>query len=89
VDAEGANRQRLTDGTGENLMPYWAADNRVYFISDRGGSECVWSVRAEPGKLFTADAGRGAKREAIGKTDGAAGKTDAAVGSTDAGDPER
>lgn len=47
IDADGANRQRLTDGRGENLMPFWASDNRVYFISDRGGTECVWSVRAE------------------------------------------
>ena len=49
VNADGTDRQRLTDGTGTNLMPFWAGD-RVFFVSDRGGAECIWSVRGEPGK---------------------------------------
>jgi TolB protein len=52
INADGTERQRLTDGIGANLMPFWASDNRVYFISDRGGAECVWSARAEPGNVF-------------------------------------
>ncbi len=28
-----------------NLGPCWAADNRIYFVSDRGGAECVWSAQ--------------------------------------------
>ncbi|QOV91487.1 TolB family protein [Humisphaera borealis] len=52
VDADGGNRQRLTDGNGTNLSPFWGADNRVYFVSDRGGAECVWSVRADPRRAF-------------------------------------
>ena len=56
VDADGGNRQRLTDGGGSNLMPFWGTDGRVYFVSDRDGHECVWSVRAEAGpKTFTAE----------------------------------
>jgi Tol biopolymer transport system component len=47
IDADGSNRQRVTDGNGVNLLPFWAADNRIYFISDRGGMECVWSVRSD------------------------------------------
>jgi TolB protein len=47
IDADGGNRQRLTDGNGTNLSPCWAADSRIYFISDRGGAECVWSVHAD------------------------------------------
>jgi Tol biopolymer transport system component len=47
IDADGANRQRITDGRATNLTPYWAPDNRIYFISDRGGAECVWSVHAD------------------------------------------
>jgi dipeptidyl aminopeptidase/acylaminoacyl peptidase len=50
INADGSNRQRLTDGNGTNLSPWWAPDNRVYFISDRGGAECVWSVRADPAR---------------------------------------
>lgn len=49
VNADGTDRQRLTDGTGTNLMPFWGGQ-RVYFVSDRGGAECIWSVRADPSK---------------------------------------
>jgi len=56
VNADGTNRRRLTDGNASNLQPFWTVDNRVYFISDRGGSECVWSVRADEGaKISTAN----------------------------------
>jgi Tol biopolymer transport system component len=51
VNVDGADRRRLTDGTGTNLMPFWFGD-RVFFISDRGGAECVWSVRAESAKAL-------------------------------------
>lgn len=59
IDEDGGNRQRLTDGNGCNLMPFWGAGGRVYFISDRDGHESVWSVRADGGpKTFTAEADR-------------------------------
>jgi Tol biopolymer transport system component len=45
INCDGAGRTRVTDGVGLNLGPYWAADNRIYFVSDRGGAECVWSAR--------------------------------------------
>src|SRR6185312_1064632 len=54
VSADGTDRQRLTDGTGTNLSPYWGADNRVYFVSDRGGAECIWSARTEPARTYMA-----------------------------------
>lgn len=57
VNADGANRIRLTDGNGLNLTPAWSADNRVYFVSDRGGNESVWSVQADPADSFTAQGG--------------------------------
>jgi TolB protein len=47
VDADGSNRHRVTDGLAANLTPFWAVDNRVYFVSDRGGNECIWSVRVD------------------------------------------
>ena len=43
-DADGGNRRRLTDGTATNLTPCFASDNRVYFVSDRSGHECIWSL---------------------------------------------
>jgi TolB protein len=46
ISFDGAARTRVTDGIGLNLGPFWAADNRIYFVSDRGGAECVWSAHA-------------------------------------------
>jgi TolB protein len=70
VNADGTNKQRLTDGHGLNLQPCWASDGRIFFVSDRGGTECVWSVRADDPshKTLTADAG-----EAKGKGENAHG----------------
>jgi TolB protein len=45
INSDGTNRQRVTDGIGINISPCWSADNQIYFISDRCGAECVWSVR--------------------------------------------
>jgi TolB protein len=47
VSADGSNKQRLTDGNGTNLTPVWANDGRIFFISNRGGTECVWSAKAD------------------------------------------
>ncbi|MGD9690952.1 MAG: TolB family protein [Phycisphaerales bacterium] len=43
----GSERVNLTGGRYTNLMPAWAADGRVYFVSDRGGQEQVWSISTE------------------------------------------
>ena len=50
VNADGTNRQRLTDGKGMNATPSWARDGRVYFVSDRGGNDSIWSVAAGSAK---------------------------------------
>jgi TolB protein len=51
INCDGSNRSRITDGVGLNLCPCWSPDNRIYFVSDRGGEECVWSARADsPGQ---------------------------------------
>jgi TolB protein len=47
VNADGSNKQRLTDGTASNLSPVWANGGRIFFISNRGGNECVWSAKAD------------------------------------------
>lgn len=41
---DGSGRANLTGGRYVNLMPTWGADNRIYFISDRGGHDNVWSL---------------------------------------------
>jgi TolB protein len=47
INSDGSNRHRLTDGLGINLGPCWSTDDRVYFISDRSGTECIWSAKFE------------------------------------------
>lgn len=47
VNTDGTNRHRVTDGIGMNLSPCWAANNRIYFVSDRGGTECIWSANTD------------------------------------------
>jgi Tol biopolymer transport system component len=54
VDADGSNRRRITDGAGANTGPCWANDGRIFFVSDRGGTECIWSARAEQPRTMTA-----------------------------------
>ena len=44
IDADGGNRHRLTDGKGIYTSPTWSRDGRVYFVSNRAGTDCVWSV---------------------------------------------
>ena len=46
VRADGTGRHRLTDGRGINTAPYWAPDGRIYFVSNRSGTDCIWSVNA-------------------------------------------
>jgi TolB protein len=47
INADGTNKHRLTDGSGTNLNPFWSRDGRVFFTSNRGGTECVWSAQAD------------------------------------------
>ena len=43
-EADGSDRERLTDGNGANLGAWWATDKRIYFVSDRSGQESIWSL---------------------------------------------
>jgi TolB protein len=54
VSADGSGRQRIAEGN-TNLSPFWSVTNRIYFISDRGGQENIWSVRVDPAKTATAN----------------------------------
>jgi TolB protein len=54
INSDGTNRQRLTDGSGVSIAPFWASDNRVYFVSNRGGTEAIWSSRTDARQTMTA-----------------------------------
>lgn len=49
MNYDGSNRHRLTDGAGRNGSPCWAPDGNVYFVSDRSGHDCIWSLPTRAG----------------------------------------
>lgn len=51
VDAFGRGRISLTRGASVDIMPTWAPDDRLYFVSNRGGHENLWSMDARPAVL--------------------------------------
>jgi Tol biopolymer transport system component len=44
LSTEGEGRVRLTSGPGIALSPAWGVNNRLFFVSDRAGTENVWSL---------------------------------------------
>lgn len=44
INADGTNRRQLTRDPAAAMSPFWAAGNRIYFVSDRSGNDAVWSV---------------------------------------------
>ncbi len=44
VGIDGSGRVNLTSGRSVNLMPTWGPDGRIYFVSDRGGIDNIWSI---------------------------------------------
>jgi len=74
VNADGSGRHRITDGSGTNVEPWWSVDNKIYFVSDRGGAEAIWSALIDAQATQTA---RGVMmtKEALGAADtGEAGR---------------
>lgn len=45
MSADGRGKARLTDGHTVNFAPAFSPDGRIFFTSDRGGSENVWSLQ--------------------------------------------
>lgn len=58
ANIDGSGRANVTGGRFVNLMPTWGPDNRLFFISDRGGRDNIWSLAPE--KAILAAAGPGA-----------------------------
>jgi TolB protein len=44
ADLNGTTRISLTSGKAVNLMPTWGPGNRLFFVSDRGGTDNIWSM---------------------------------------------
>jgi Tol biopolymer transport system component len=60
VGLDGDSRINLTAGRFCNLMPAWGPGNRLFFVSDRSGTDNIWSLDAGAAiKLASAPAGAG------------------------------
>lgn len=46
VAQDGTALVELTDDNAVNLMPSWGPNNQIYYISDRGGVDNIWSMSA-------------------------------------------
>lgn len=44
IGADGNTQINLTEGAAVNLMPAWGPRNELFFISDRGGVDNIWSM---------------------------------------------
>ncbi|MFM7133954.1 MAG: TolB family protein [Planctomycetota bacterium] len=51
VSADGTGRIGLTNSRFRNMQPSWGSDGRIYFVSNRGGIENIWSIAADPSKI--------------------------------------
>ncbi|GIK18006.1 MAG: hypothetical protein DYG93_03855 [Leptolyngbya sp. PLA2] len=57
TNVEGSWRVALTGGPWRDHLPVWASDGRVYFVSNRTGTESIWSVDA--GRVLASAAASG------------------------------
>ena len=44
INLDGSERTMLTNGQFSNFQPVWATNNVVFFVSDRSGTDNVWST---------------------------------------------
>jgi Tol biopolymer transport system component len=44
VDLSGNNRISLTSDATLDLLPTWGPSNKLFFVSDRGGTDNIWSL---------------------------------------------
>jgi len=66
TDADGRGKIRLTKGDAVNYSPVCGADGRVYFASNRSGSENIWSIVPIRSPSPVADARPGQEARANG-----------------------
>jgi len=47
VNVDGSGRTPLTEGPFVSVIPRWSPDGRIYFVSNRSGTDNVWSLSPE------------------------------------------
>ena len=46
IGIDGTGQAPLTAGSFRNMQPTWSQNGRIYFVSDRGGTDSIWAVPA-------------------------------------------
>lgn len=70
VNADGTGRVGLTNSRFRNMQPAWGADGKVYFVSNRGGTENIWAIAVDGARNgtgsveFAANASKNAAKRA-------------------------
>lgn len=62
VNVDGTSRVRLTSDKYVNLQPAWGTDGKVFFVSNRTGTDNIWAVN--PARIDT-DAPSGTTQAAV------------------------
>jgi Tol biopolymer transport system component len=75
ASVQGEGRVRLTGSDGSALSPAWSRTDTLFFVSDRTGTENIWSLNLAPA-IATA------KASIPGNTDAAAAANDATTSTT-------
>jgi Tol biopolymer transport system component len=58
INLDGSGRTKLTNDKFANLQPCWGKDDVIYFVSNRGGFDNIWSLRPDaPAPSVPAKAG--------------------------------
>ncbi|MGP1271891.1 MAG: TolB family protein [Phycisphaerales bacterium] len=47
LNIDGTGETNLTADDAVNLMPAWGEDNQIFFISDRSGTDNIWSLAGQ------------------------------------------
>lgn len=48
MSVDGSGKVKLTDGKSIDLMPTWSRNNEIFFVSNMGGQEHLWSMELSP-----------------------------------------
>lgn len=64
MNIDGTGKVHLGGGVGTALMPAWGANNQLYFVSNRGGIDNIWSMNMG-GAMLAAGRPSPAARSAI------------------------
>jgi TolB protein len=80
VDLSGNNRISLTSDSTVDLLPTWGPNNRIFFVSDRGGTDNIWSLDTTPVIKLAATNSSGGSHLASGPQRPASGRTPSGSG---------